>query len=219
MTASETANGLSPRLRPRKQPRQRRSAETRARILDAAATVFGRDGYSHGTTNRIAEEACLSVGSLYQYFPNKDAILVELVDAHITEGTEAVTASLTRALADHDGPGPLPLADLLAAPVRAMVGLHRHDRQLHRVLFEESPRPPEQLARLHRLEDALTRFVAGLLAVHPKVTVPDVDLAARFVVVTIESLVHRVATDPAGSVDDDALTAEIVRLVTAYLTS
>lgn len=219
MPTAVPTTALSPRLRPRKQPRQRRAAETRARILDAAAAVFGAHGYSHGTTNRIAEAAGLSVGSLYQYFPNKDAILVELVDAHITAGTEAVTAALAEAVTAHDGPDPLPLDRLLAAPVTAMVALHRDDPALHRVMFEESPRPPEQIARLHDLEAELTAFAAGLLAAHPEVTATDVDLAARLTVVTIESLVHRVATDPATDVADDDLADEIVRVVVAYLTA
>ncbi|HEY0228602.1 MAG TPA: helix-turn-helix domain-containing protein, partial [Mycobacterium sp.] len=53
-------------LHPRKQPRQRRSELTRQRILDAAAHVFADHGYAAGTTNRIAERADMSIGSLYQ---------------------------------------------------------------------------------------------------------------------------------------------------------
>jgi len=62
------------RFRPRKQPTQDRAAKTRQRILDAAAHVFAEHGYAAGTTNRIAEHAGLSIGSLNQYFPNKDAV-------------------------------------------------------------------------------------------------------------------------------------------------
>ncbi|OWY61320.1 hypothetical protein B7486_64405, partial [cyanobacterium TDX16] len=86
-------------LRPRKAPRQQRAVETRARILEAAAEVFTEHGYAAGTTNRIAERAGMSVGSLYQYFPNKDAILVELVELHIAEGTAVLAPILERALA------------------------------------------------------------------------------------------------------------------------
>src|SRR6188508_2511061 len=131
------ATALSPHLRPRKEPLQRRAHETRARILDASRRVFEEHGYAHGTTNRIASEAGLSVGSLYQYFPNKDAILVELVDLHIEAGTAAVLDALP--------PPPwedLPLVDIVGPVVAAMVGLHADGRELHRVLFEEAPRPP-----------------------------------------------------------------------------
>ncbi|MGP4022502.1 TetR/AcrR family transcriptional regulator [Actinomadura sp. 3N407] len=81
-------------LRPRKTPRQSRSAATDERILDAAARVFVEHGYAAGTTNRIAEAAGLSIGSLYQYFPNKDAILLQLARRHVEQGRRAVTAAL-----------------------------------------------------------------------------------------------------------------------------
>ncbi|HMJ77611.1 MAG TPA: TetR/AcrR family transcriptional regulator, partial [Iamia sp.] len=198
---------LGPHLRPRKQPRQRRAHETRARILDAARAVFGEHGYAHGTTNRIAEAAGLSVGSLYQYFPNKDAILVELVDVHIEAGTVAVLGALPpEGTDDWDA---IPLAAIIGPVVSAMVALHADGRRLHRVLFEEAPRPPEQLARLRTLERDLTTMLATRLASHPEVTATDPELAARLTIDTIESLVHRIATDAAAPVADDVLAAEI----------
>jgi AcrR family transcriptional regulator len=211
------AAALAPHLRPRKQPRQRRAHETRARILDAARSVFEEHGYAHGTTNRIAEAAGLSVGSLYQYFPNKDAILVELVDAHIDAGTAAVLAALPPE--GPDGWDAVPLADVVGPVVAAMVALHADGRELHRVLFEEAPRPPEQLTRLRDLERDLTAMLAGRLASHPEVTAPDPDLAARLTIDVIESLVHRIATDATSAIPDDVLAAEITRLVLAYLTA
>ena len=250
-----TAPALSPQLRPRKVPRQQRALETRARILDAARAVFQEHGYAHGTTNRIAEAAGLSVGSLYQYFPNKDAILVELVDLHIAAGTDAVVAALAstaRARGDEsaslddsaspDGSAslqgapslqgaasldPVPSAvlaldgmplDVLVRPVvDAMVRLHATDPRLHRVLFEEAPRPPEQLARLRALERDLTDLLAAVLADHPEVRAPDPQLAARLVIDTIESLVHRVATDDASGIPPPVLVDEITHMVVAYL--
>ncbi|CAN5525775.1 TetR/AcrR family transcriptional regulator [soil metagenome] len=212
-----TPPALPPQLRPRKRPLQRRAAETRARILDAARAVFQEHGYGHGTTNRIAEAAGLSVGSLYQYFPNKDAILVELVDAHIDAGTVALEAALAAVLVAAAEGTPPPLDELIGAAASALVRLHAEDRQLHRVLFEEAPRPPAQLARLRALEVELTDRVALLLDGHPEVAAPDVRLAARMVIDTVESLVHRVATDDASDIADDVLAAEITRMVVAYL--
>jgi AcrR family transcriptional regulator len=210
-----TAAALSPQLRPRKVPRQQRAVETRARILDAARAVFQEHGYAHGTTNRIAEAAGLSVGSLYQYFPNKDAILVELVDAHIDAGTEAVGAAL--ASTAPAGGDALSLRGLVGPVVEAMVHLHASDPRLHRVLFEEAPRPPEQLARLRALEHDLTDLLADVLATHPEVQAPEPRVAARLVIDTIESLVHRIATDDGSGIAPEVLVDEITHLVVAYL--
>ncbi|MER8382850.1 MULTISPECIES: TetR family transcriptional regulator [unclassified Mesorhizobium] len=68
----------SPRISSRKQPKQARSAELVAAILEAAVQVLAREGAQRFTTARVAEKAGVSVGSLYQYFPNKAAILFRL---------------------------------------------------------------------------------------------------------------------------------------------
>ena len=204
------------RFRPRKEPRQPRGRETRARILDAARVVFAEHGYAAGTTNRIAAAAGLSVGSLYQYFPNKDAILVQLVDAHVDDGAARLDRALAAALDAH-APALPPLAELVDGVVAAMIEVHADDRRLHRVLFEEAPRPAELLARLRRVEVAAVERVAALLSAHPEVDVPDVALAARMAVDTVESLVHRVVADETSVIDDGAFRAELVRLVVGYL--
>ena len=64
----------------RRKPSQRRSQVTVTAILDAAARVFEERGFEAGTTNHVAEVAGVSIGSLYEYFPNKDAMVVALVD-------------------------------------------------------------------------------------------------------------------------------------------
>jgi AcrR family transcriptional regulator len=196
------------RLAPRKTPIQARAVETRARILDAARTVFAEHGYAAGTTNRIAEAAGMSVGSLYQYFPNKDAVLVELVRAHIEDGTARVLDAVATA-------GAADLTDLVRAVVTAMVAVHAEERRLHQVLFEESPRPPELLAQLHELEDgAVAVLAARLREDRPDLDAPE--LVARITVVTVESLVHRlVASD--RSLDTDRFVAEVTRMVDGYL--
>src|SRR3954462_6141325 len=92
------------RLQPRRKPRQVRAELTRQRTLTAAAHVFAEHGYAAGTTNRIAERGRISIGSLYQYFPNKDAILAALLVRHLDRGdwTGADEVDLT--------PGSLPAA-------------------------------------------------------------------------------------------------------------
>ena len=72
------ADGTSPSISSRKEPKQARSEQLVADILTAAAQVLARDGARHFTTARVAEKAGVSIGSLYQYFPNKAAILFRL---------------------------------------------------------------------------------------------------------------------------------------------
>jgi AcrR family transcriptional regulator len=68
----------SPRISSRKNPQQTRSAQLVAAILEAAIQVLAKEGAQRFTTLRVAEKAGVSIGSLYQYFPNKEAILFRL---------------------------------------------------------------------------------------------------------------------------------------------
>lgn len=199
------------RLRPRKQPGQQRAIETRQRLLQAAARVFSEHGYAAGTTNRIAEAAGHSIGSLYQYFPNKDAILVELATAHARAGVAAIERLL------NGGSLPDRLEDKIRLFVRAAIDNHRDDPALHRVLFEEAPRPPELLDFLHTAERQAIATAQTLLAADPQVTVTDVAMAARLVVTAIESLVHRFTTGDHPE-DADRFEDELVAMLVRYLT-
>jgi len=205
---------VPPPTRPRKRPRQARSRLTVEAILDAAARVFERHGYAAGTTNRIAERAGVAIGSLYQYYPNKDAILVALVERHLDEGVAALTPLLEE-LRD----APPPLADGLARMVEAMVALHRERPALHRVLFEEAPRPPALRRRLAALEGALTAGVAAYLrACGVEVDAArDPDVAARLVVQVVETVTHELVIRPAGATSVQTYVAETVALLRGYL--
>ncbi|WUH98320.1 TetR/AcrR family transcriptional regulator [Spirillospora sp. NBC_00431] len=189
--------------RPRKTPKQQRAWQTRERILAAAAHVFAEHGYASGTTDRIAEHAGLSIGSLYQYFPNKDAILVALAGAHLDETADTIRTHLAEARS---------LREWLSALTRALADLHAANPRLHQVLFEQAPRPPDLVARFHKAEAEAESLVAELLRNDPATQVPDPAHAARFVVALVESLIHRfTSSDPAE------LTEEIVTIVTRYL--
>jgi AcrR family transcriptional regulator len=91
LTHLPTRIGLMPQptnksaLKVRKQPRQRRSADTVAVILEAAAHILDKQGSAKFNTNAVAERAGVSIGSLYQYFPGKQALLAALVKADLDQ--------------------------------------------------------------------------------------------------------------------------------------
>jgi AcrR family transcriptional regulator len=203
-------------LRPRKRPVQARSQRTVDVVLEAAARVFARRGYAGATTNHIAERAGVSIGSLYEYFPSKDAILVALLEAHIRDG-EAV---LVRAASEIAGKN-LGLVATVRHLVRAMVELHGHDRDLHRVLFEEAPLPRHVRELLAAMGVRIGERTALMLRSLSEVTVRDPALAAAVVVKTVEALTHNLVVhgDGNGHRELDVYVEEIVRLVARYLTA
>ncbi|WP_217164336.1 TetR/AcrR family transcriptional regulator [Streptomyces sp. AC512_CC834] len=196
-------------LQPRKQPRQVRAELTRQRILAAAAHVFAEYGYAAGTTNRIAERARVSIGSLYQYYPNKDAILVELLTRHLDTGITAVRRRRSEGLPDS-------LEGILRAHVRTAIDNHRHDPNLLRVMFEQAPRSPELIERISRQQRELVDYVHKLFDEHPEVRVADTHVAARLAVSTVELVVHQLIAEP-DPIDIPRFENELVAMLVRYL--
>lgn len=199
------------RIRPRKQPRQARAELTRQRILTAAAHVFAEYGYAAGTTNRIAQEARISIGSLYQYYPNKDAILAELLTRHLDDGGDAVELPAEDELPDS-------FEEIIRTLVRPLIGNHLDDPRLLRLMLEQGPRSPELVARVTHRERARVAYVQELLERHPEVTVEDTYTAARLIVSTGELVVHQLISSP-DPVDIPRFENELVAMFTRYLTA
>ena len=201
-------------LEPRKQPLQQRSQATVEDILTAAAQVFEAHGYAAGTTNRIAARAGVSIGSLYQYFPNKEAVALALLERHLAEGMRRLREWVGRAVAESGG-----LHQALRVFVDGMIDLHADRPRLQHILLEETPLPPRVHDTLLRAEEETARTVAGLLRLYPEVRRANLARAAHLAVQTVESLTHRFATHPAPGLPRQAFAAELVALLSAYLTS
>ncbi|MER5198648.1 TetR/AcrR family transcriptional regulator [Streptomyces sp. NPDC002755] len=196
------------RLQPRRKPSQVRAELTRERILTAAAHVFAEHGYAAGTTNRIAERARISIGSLYQYFPNKDAILAELLVRHIDRGTWTQ--------ADQLDLSPGSLRAMVRALVRDAIDNHRDDPQLLRIMIEEAPLSQELLDTIDRHGRNRVGQVRDLLSRHPDVRVRDLDTAAELIVFTVELNTHKLMADP-RTIPVETFESELVDMITRYL--
>jgi AcrR family transcriptional regulator len=122
-----------PRLNPRKRPTQKRSQATVDDILEAAAYILERDGWKGFTTNAVADKAGVNISSLYQYFPNKESIVLELRRRHGERVQECFTAPKGRV------PAGATLRDMLHMLVEAGVREHRVAPALHRIFSEEIP--------------------------------------------------------------------------------
>ncbi|HUQ54994.1 TetR/AcrR family transcriptional regulator [Lentzea sp.] len=195
-------------VEPRRKPRQVRAELTRDRILTAAAHVFTEHGYAAGTTNRIAEQARVSIGSLYQYFPNKDAILAELMVRHIDRGAWHQ--------ADELDLSPGTLEAVVRALVRDAVDNHRDDPRLLRIMLEEGQVSTELRETIVRHGERRVAEVRDLFARHPDVRVRDLDAAAELIVFTVEINTHRLAAFPQG-LAIETVESELVDMVTRYL--
>ncbi|GAA1938801.1 TetR/AcrR family transcriptional regulator [Amycolatopsis minnesotensis] len=196
------------RLEPRRKPRQVRAELTRERILTAAAHVFAEHGYAAGTTNRIAERARISIGSLYQYYPNKDAILAELLIRHVDRGTWTGVDELDFS------PGSLEAT--VRAIIRDAIDNHSDDPQLLRVMIEEAPLSQELLDTIDRHGKLRTAQVRDIIVRHPDIRVGDPDLAAELILFTVEMNTHKFMAAPRANAIE-TFEHELVAMVTRYL--
>src|SRR5215471_6874349 len=119
------------RLNARKQPLQKRSQETVAVILEAAARILEERGLEGYNTNAIAERGGISVGSVYQYFPNKDALTLALIARFEADLLEAAQGAM------FDGGT---LRDKLRRLIRALLDVHAGRARLNRILETEEDR-------------------------------------------------------------------------------
>jgi AcrR family transcriptional regulator len=199
-----------PSVTPRKRPVQARSRNTVQAILEAASQVLMTHGYDGTTTGLVAERAGVSIGTLYQYFPNKDSLVAELVERHVGE----VLSLIEGAVLAHRA---APLDVALAAIVRASLDAHRIAPALHKVLIEQIPRKEDFIAGpsiSNRLASLLHADLARRL---PHLSASRLRLVAFVLETTIEALTHRAVIESPDWLDSGELEEEARTLLLPYL--
>ncbi len=198
-----------PPTKPRKQPQQSRSAQTVEAILTAAARILVRDGYADTSTNRIAELAGVSIGSLYEYFPNKDAILATLRQRQHDRMQGVMSAALARVLE-------LPLGTAVRKTIEVMVEAHSVDPALQVALMWQVP--DHVSGPSHSVEHQFFELTKTYLEGHREEVRPrDLELAAFFSVQTVQSLTHAAWIAFPERLRNGRLTDELTDLILRYL--
>lgn len=178
------------------------------RIVEAARVVLVRDGYEAFTTNRVADEASVSPGSLYQYFPDKSALVTVVMDRWSAEISDRVAASLA-------GAGPVDVQDpaTVRAIADALLTALEADAGLLRIVWEELP-----AVRHRAAQRALEQRVRELLAVYLSaagVTAADPAARAWVIVMAVENVAVRWVLDR-PAISREAILGEFTALAGGY---
>ncbi len=202
-------------LAPRKRPAQERAQATVDAILGATAHILVTDGFDRLSTNKVAARAGVSIGSLYQYFPSKDALVAALAERHHDEMLSVLGGAL--AAIDVDAAGGASLEDAVVsavtAAVSAMLDAHALDPALHRAISEGVPR---SLLTAH-LEETTLDVIRGWLERHrDRIGVADVDAGAFVIVSLVEGVAHN-AVLHRPELLGAPLKRELVAMITRYL--
>ncbi|MEN2989227.1 TetR family transcriptional regulator [Tistrella sp. BH-R2-4] len=199
------------RISSRKQPKQARSADLVAAILDAAVQVLTREGARRFTTARVAERAGVSIGSLYQYFPNKAAILFRLQSDEWSQ----TSRMMRRILDDADRP---PL-DRLRVLVRAFIRSECEEAAVRIALGDAAPLyrdAPEARRAKEGAERMFQDFMREVLPGHAEATR---DLAADLIRTTLSEVGRRFSETPRSGDEIDSYAEAVADMFCAYLDS
>lgn len=194
----------------RRMPVQARSEATVAAILEATAQVLEERGYEGATTGRIAERAGVSVGSLYQYFPTKDAIVAELVERHFAELSERVLTVLAEV--KH-----APVDEAIDQLIAAIIDVHR-SRALRHQVFHQLLLRVDGMKLVDRFADHVEAAVAEALGVRrDALRVQDPKLSSQILCRAVSGLVRSTVRRDPGQFGNAAFQRELAILVHRYL--
>lgn len=194
----------------RKRPTQRRSQRTVDAILQATARILVGEGYKGLNTNRVAEVAGVSIGSLYQYFPNKEALVLALIEQHHAKLIKLLAGMSMEAIQ-------LPLHDAIRQFIHSLIEATMIDAELHRAFVTDVVHLGEPIVRqLHEQAEAAIR--AALEHRRDEILPTNLELAAFFLVSTVDSIVIRSLTVASERFQLAGLEDELCALVHRYLT-
>lgn len=205
------AAGRKPRISPRKQPVQARSNDLVAAVLQAAAQVLAKEGAQRFTTARVAEKAGVSVGSLYQYFPNKAAILFRLQYDEWCQTTGLIRDILEDAA--------LPPAERLRRVVVAFVRSECDEAKMRIALndaapyYRDAPEAREAKAASHRAFEAFMREAL------PDAPVATRALAEQVVTTTLSAAGKSFSGSARTAAEIEAFAGAMADMFRAYLAS
>lgn len=199
----------TPQISSRKQPKQARSAELVSVILSAAVQVLTKEGAARFTTARVAEKAGVSIGSLYQYFPNKAAILFQLQKDEWRQ-----TAGMLQDLLEDDRKPPL---ERLRALVHSFIRSECEEAELRVALNDAAPlyrNAPEAKEGKTAGNQAIRKFIQEALA---EVSDEARLLAGELIMTTLYSVGKRFSEQPRTPAEIEAYAEAMADMFCAYL--
>lgn len=196
-------------LKPRKTPSQARSVVTVGAIFEASIQVLLADGFDKLTTTRVAERAGVSVGTLYQYYPNKQALMAGVLEQHLVKVVEAIE----RACEQHRGQ---PVADMAAALVNAFIDAKMGRPEVSKALYAPSSEL-DGVAVVQRMTARAQTSVMALLATAPDAVFEDTPMVSMMLLTASVGPVQAVLEMGAAPPLVKALREQLTLLGQTYL--
>jgi AcrR family transcriptional regulator len=200
---------LPDRLRPRKKPVQQRSRALVDAVLEAGTRIFRERGWEGATMARVAEVAGISIGSLYQYFPDKQSLAAAIIERY---SEREVAFHMERM----SGLGSMSLRESIRAAIRAAIDFSALDPELHRALLDAIPHIGRHELLAQRVRDTAVGFRMLLGAHAREIDHDDLDVATHVLINAIHANTHD-GPMPRRAIADERLARELERLIFGYL--
>ena len=195
---------------PRKKPMQARSQATYDAILDAAAQVLTSEGYVGSSTNKIAERAGVSVGSLYEYFPTKEAVFTALIES-------LDRSNITSVIDNFEDMGFLSPKEFLTAVLKSRIDAALAYPELESLLRAEIPASLFK-DQSDKLFDDFSAGMKLFAASNPNlIRVRNLPAALELGTIVVESTVRTFAATKPDRLNDPEFVQEFVDLMTRYI--
>lgn len=194
----------------RKTPKQTRSKELVGAIFEATVRILPKVGSYQITTKKIAEIAGVSIGSLYQYFPNKEALLGSLMDFMMKETTDQAFKRID----ELEG---LPLDEFISRFIDFTLELFLSDKEKIGEIYRRAP----ELSRIPNLlelrREVVIRLARLLRVQRPELNEEDAHRMVFIAVNSVLGVIHTMIYDPTQTYSNEELAREMKRMVSGYL--
>jgi len=201
---------VKPPISPRKEPKQERSQSMIDAVMEATTRILTTMGAEKTTTNKVAELAGISVGSLYQYFPNKDAVFAKLIERHLAHHKEVVVKILEENV---NQPTDLAIEKIMSH----MVGMYLSKKKILKPLMVHIPRLEKTRDTLLMRNEVIDVIAAYLESRRSDLVVTDIRASLVILVNSVMGVMTTMLFSETELMSPEAMTAELSVLAKRYL--
>lgn len=198
-------------------PVQKRSIETREKIINAAGTLFSEKGYFKTSTHDLADRAGVATGSFYGYFNNKKEVAIEMIRRFYKEASEKTLSNFSIQIGDNVAENLDTGRKLVRLMIQSLKEFHAANKMLHRegmalILLDED------VSKINcEEEEKIIAFIINLLQQHKQlIRVDDIEAAAIMLFRISDEIIHRIMIHK-DAIDEDRLLKELEDMICSYL--
>lgn len=193
-------------------PQQKRSIETRNRIINAAMQLFSEKGFYATNSKEIAAAAGVSIGSFYSYFEEKEPLFLEILTNYSKEINTKIFTCMKKELCEEQN-----IRKILPIFIKTLLAAHNLSPKFHREVLVMMYSNPKVQKIMKQEEQLLIDYLVSFFRIHQdQIKVKDIEAAALIIRQSTEAVIHS-AKIFGTSIDESRIVSELTNMISAYL--